>query len=71
MTPKNYSEEELLNMQIEIFDWMFTSLEKYAMCGLSFRPFNRNIKEEIVENCRLFAFWGINVEKYLKTTAKI
>lgn len=22
MTPKNYSEEELLNMQIEIFDWM-------------------------------------------------
>lgn len=65
MIPKNYDPEEILEMQIEIFNWFFVSLEKYAMAGLSFRPFNRGIKEDERVNCRIFAFWGINVKSYL------
>lgn len=65
MIPKHFNREQLLNMQIEIFDWLFTSLETFAMAGLSFRPFNRDVKVDYKINTRIFAIWGINVDKYL------
>lgn len=64
IVPKNYSDEEILSMQLEMFNWVFEKLDEYAMAGFSFRPFNRMIEEDEKENCKLFAFWGINVEKY-------
>lgn len=65
MIEKNYFPEEILKMQIQIFDWMFEKLKNYAMCGLSFRPSNRGGIKGEKENCRLFGIWGINVKKYL------
>ena len=65
MIEKNYSKEQILQMQMDIFSWIFDRLKFYAMAGLSFRPANRgNIRGDKV-NSRLFGIWGINVEKYL------
>lgn len=65
MIEKNYSFEEISEMQMQIFNWMFEKLNSYAMCGLSFRPSNRGEIKGEKKNCRLFGIWGINVQKYL------
>lgn len=65
MNNKHFNNEQLLEMQIDIFNWLFISLETFAMAGLSFRPFNRGVEVDYKINSRIFAIWGINVDKYL------
>ena len=67
----NFSEEEQIFIYSEIFFWMIESLRfGYGISGISHRSGNNRKDKEIEENTRLFAVWGIDVEKYFKIGAK-
>lgn len=62
----NYSEDEQIHIYAELFGWMLDSLRsgEYGIVGISHRSGNNRKSEDIEENARLFAFWGIDVEKW-------
>lgn len=63
MTEKNYDVKQIAIMQSTMLQWMMQKLKTFAMCGFSFKPFNRDGRGEKI-NCRLFGIWGINIDKY-------
>ena len=55
----------------QMFQWMLDSLRSgYGVVGVSHRSGNNRKTNEVDENTRLFAVWGISVKKYRKVGAK-
>lgn len=51
-------------MYNRVFTWMAGALDAYGAAGISHRSGNQNKDTPTEENTRLFAVWGVNVEKY-------
>lgn len=67
----NFNQEEQVFIYSELFGWMLNNLrDGYGFVGVSHRSGNNRKKNAEDENARLFAVWGINVEKYFKVGAK-
>lgn len=67
----NFGEDEQMFIYFEMFWWMVDALRSgYGMCGISHRSGNNRKRNATDENTRLFAVWGIDVDKYYDTGAK-
>ena len=67
----NFSEEDQAMIYTQMFQWMLDSLRSgYGVVGVSHRSGNNRKTNEVDENTRLFAVWGISVKKYRKVGAK-
>lgn len=66
----NYSEEDQVRIYVAMFGWMLGALrDGYGFAGVSHRSGNNRKSFPVEENTRLFAVWGISVEKYWKVGA--
>lgn len=67
----NFSEEDKITIFTKMFQWMLDSLRSgYGISGVSHRSGNNRKTNEVDENTRLFAVWGIDVKKYRKVGVK-
>lgn len=67
----NFSEKHQTMIYTSMFMWMLDSLrDGYGVVGVSHRSGNNRKTNEVDENTRLFAVWGIDVRKYFKVGAK-
>lgn len=67
----NFNEDEQIFIYSEMFFWMIDALRSgYGICGVSHRSGNNRKEKDIEENTRLFAVWGIDVDRYFEVGAK-
>jgi len=66
LNKNNFTDSEILEHQTNMFNWLWDSLDKknIGIAGISFRPFNRIGMEDIENNKRFFAIWGLDCKKY-------
>lgn len=62
----NFNEEEQDYIYVEMFSWIVDQLDDYdyGVAGISCRQGNNRKTEREEENTRIFACWGISVEKF-------
>jgi hypothetical protein len=64
--------DHVLEYQLNLFDDMIEKLNSgYGLVGISQRFGNNRISEDMLENCRIFGFWGLNRFLYNTLPAKI
>lgn len=67
----NYTAEDQVRIYVSMFGWMLKALRSgYGFCGVSHRSGNNRKSSPTDENTRLFAAWGISVEKYWSVGAR-
>lgn len=64
----NFSEEEIRDKQIELFNWLWDEIDKedVGVAAPSFRPFNRAGMPDFEFNKRFFGLWAVDTSKYYK-----
>lgn len=67
----NFTSDDQTRIYVSMFQWMLGALRGgYGFCGVSHRSGNNRKSSPTEENTRLFAVWGISVEKYWRVGAR-
>jgi hypothetical protein len=66
MIPKNYTPEEILEHQTDMFNWMWKTLDEpdIGVVSVPQRQYNLPNTPFLERDKRFYSFWGLNVEKY-------